>query len=77
MSSLQARGPGLHRALSTSSYLCALELSSAMGKVLQRKPVEEREAAIIRLMRKVGRLPATTISRIVERNKQQSLANNQ
>ena len=69
MSSLQARGPGLHCAVFTYSYFCTLELPSAMGKVHQRKPMEEREAAIIRRMKKVGRLPVTTISRIVERNK--------
>ena len=69
MSSLQARGPGLYRALLTSSYLCALDLSSAMGKVFQRKPMEEREAAIIRRMKKVGCLPVATVSRIVGRNK--------
>ena len=59
----------MHRALFTSSYLCALELSSAMGKVFQRKPMEEREAAIIRRMKKAGRLPVATVSRIVGRNK--------
>lgn len=68
MSSLQARGPGLHRAVFSYLYFCALGLSSVMGKVHQSKPMEEREAAIIRSMKKVGRLPVTTISRIVERN---------
>ena len=69
MSPLQARGPGLHCAVFTHSYFCTLELPSAVGKAHQRKPMEEREAAIIRRMKKVGRLPVTTISRIVERNK--------
>ena len=69
MSALQARGPGLHRAVFSYLYFCALGLSSVMGKVHQRKPMEEREAAIFRSMKKVGRLRVTTISRIVEWNK--------
>ena len=46
-----------------------LPITLAMAKGVQRKPMGRREAALIKNMKKVGRLPVLTIAKIVERNK--------
>ena len=41
------------------------------GRSLERQPLHQREAQLLKRMRTVGKLPVATIARIAERNKTQ------
>ena len=49
---------------------CIHALIENMAKnVYCRKPLGQREARIIKRLKKVGRMPVTTIAKVTERNK--------